>query len=262
MLYKGTDKDAFMRASSGGTKKSRSRKYQEYKEQNAKKRKKENTTPKFFQSIFTTIFPKQSVKIKSSVKPTQSKNAKKYIEKKNILDDVRDFRSSKIVSNISNNLAAFIIKCGGRRWNNDTKNYVRASIALAISEVTNKVLEKPQEIIENIKLFIEVEEQIYEIIVWIDKTTNLWETNEKSISLVNGDDIECVEYMHKYPQLAKSFQNVKVMKYKIGDKVLLNDGHLVRIISVNRDKNNYIAISLGKDKTKYIISDADILQLY
>ena len=68
--------------------------------------------------------------------------------------------------------------------------------------------------------------------------------------------------MHKYPRLAKSFQNVKVMKYKIGDKVLLNDGHLVRIVSVNWDKNNYIAISLGKDKTKYKISDADVLQLY
>lgn len=37
---------------------------------------------------------------------------------------------------------------------------------------------------------------------------------------------------------------------------------LVCIISVNNGKNNYIANSIGKDTTEYIISDEDILQLY
>ena len=38
MIYKGTDKDAFKRASKGLTAKSRSRKYRKYKAQNEKKR--------------------------------------------------------------------------------------------------------------------------------------------------------------------------------------------------------------------------------
>lgn len=262
MIFKGTDRDAFDRASKGLTKKSRSKKYQKYKEQNAKKREKEATTPSFLLSTYTPKIPKQAVRIKQPVMPAQSKRAKKFIEKKNILDDIRDCHSSKIVSNISNSLATFVVRCGGRQWDNNTKNFVRSSIALAISEVTNKVLEKPQEIIDNIKLFIKVGKLIYKIIVWIDKVTDLWTTNEKSISVTNENDIEYVEYTHKYPRLAKSIQNANEMKYKIGDIVLLNDGHLVRIISVNRDENNYSAISLGKDETKYIITDAEILRIY
>ncbi len=262
MIFKGTDRDAFKRASKGLTKKSRSKKYQKYKEQNEKKRKKEATSPSFFQSTYTPKIPKQAVRIKPPVMRTQNVSVKRFIENKNILDDIRDYRSSKIVSNVSNSLATFVVKCGGRQWDNDTKNFVRSSIALAISEVTNKVLEKPQEIIDNVKLFIKVGKLIYKIIVWIDKATNLWETNEKSISIVNEKDIEYVEYTHKYPRLAKSFQNANEMKYKIGDIVLLNDGHLVRIISVNRDENNYSVISMGKDKAEYIITDAEILRLY
>ena len=141
MIFKGTDRDAFERASKGLTKKSRSKKYQKYKEQNEKKRKKEAASPSFFQSTYIHKIPKQAVRITPPVMRTQNVSAKRFIEKKNILDDIRDYRSSKIVSNVSNSLATFVVKCGGRQWDNDTKNFVRSSIALAISEVTNKVLE-------------------------------------------------------------------------------------------------------------------------
>lgn len=257
MIYKGTDMDAFEKASKGLTKNSRSKKYKKYKAQNEKRREKEAAS-----SIFgPTLVPKISIKekrIRRIVKPTQNKQVKRYIEKKNILDDIRDYRSSKIVSNLSNNLATFIVKHGGRRWDNETKNIVRSSIALAISEVTNKVLEKPQKIIDNIKLFIKVGMSIYKIIVWIDEVTNLWATNEKSISIANDDDIEYVEYIRKYPSLAKSIQIANKMKYKIGDVVLLNNEQIVRIVSINIYDNTYKAISVDKNQKEYIITDKDI----
>lgn len=89
MIFKGTDRDAFERASKGLTKKSRSKKYQKYKEQNEKKRKKEATSPSFFQSTCTPKIPKQAVRIKPPVMRTQNVSVKRFIEKKNILDDIR-----------------------------------------------------------------------------------------------------------------------------------------------------------------------------
>ena len=103
---------------------------------------------------------------------------------------------------------------------------------------------------------------IYKIIAWIDKVTNLWATNDKSVSIVMENDIEYVSYIRKYPRLAESHRIIIDMKYNVGDTVLLNDGHAVRIISVNIDEKKYRAISLGKDETEYIITDADILRLY
>ena len=71
-----------------------------------------------------------------------------------------------------------------------------------------------------------------------------------------------MSYIRKYPRLAESHRIIIDMKYNVGDTVLLNDGHAVRIISVNIDEKKYRAISLGKDETEYIITDADILRLY
>ena len=76
------------------------------------------------------------------------------------------------------------------------------------------------------------------------------------------NDIEYVSYIRKYPRLAESHRINIDMKYNVGDTVLLNDGHAVRIISVNIDEKKYRAVSLGKDETEYIITDSDILRLY
>ena len=96
------------------------------------------------------------------------------------------------------------------------------------------------EIVDNIKLFIKVGKVIYKIIAWIDKVTNLWATNDKSVSIVMENDIEYVSYIRKYPRLAESHRIIIDMKYNVGDTVLLNDGHAVRIISVNIDEKNIV----------------------
>ena len=261
MIYKGTDLDAFARASVGLTKKSRSRRYKKIKAKNKKKRERESV------SLFSqkpAFIPKQPIRIPSSVQTTQYRYSTKYIEKRTILDDVRDYRSSKIVSNISNSLASFIVKCGGRQWDNNTRNLVRSSIALAISEVTNKVLAEPSKVIENIKLFIKVGNIIYKIIAWIDKMTNLWATDEKSISVVPENNVEYAYYLRKYPHLAESVQatNVKTtcMKYKVGDIVSLYDGPTVRIVTVNIYDNIYRAVSIDVEKNEYTITDDDICE--
>lgn len=264
MIFKGTDKDAYKKASRGKTPQKRSKLYKKEKAKNEKRRERNEMSQLIAMSHFTPKLPKQQVRTKPIIasRITQARQAPKYVEKRNILDDVRDYRSSKIVSNVANSLATFVVRYGGRQWDNDTKNLVRSSIALAVSEVTNKVLEKPMEIVDNIKLFIKVGKVIYKIIAWIDKVTNLWATNEKSVSIVMENDIEYVSYIRKYPRLAESHRIIIDMKYNVEDTVLLNDGHAVRIISINIDEKKYRAISLGKDETEYIITDADILRLY
>ena len=263
MIYKGTDKDAFKKASRGKTPQKRSKLYQKEKVKNEKRRERKEITQSIVTSFFTPKISKQQIRMKPAVtRTTQVRQVPKYVKKRTILDDVRDYRSSKIVSNVANSLATFVVRCGGRQWDNDTKNLIRSSIALAISEVTNKVLEKPMEIVDNIKLFIKVGKVIYKIIAWIDKVTNLWKTDDKSVSIVMENDIEYVSYIREYPRLAESHRTIIDMKYNVGDTVLLNDGHAVRIISINSDEKTYRAISLGKDETEYIITDADILRLY
>lgn len=62
MIFKGTDRDAFERASKGLTKKSRSRKYKKYKAQNEKKRKMELALLYPSKSSFTPKILKQPIK--------------------------------------------------------------------------------------------------------------------------------------------------------------------------------------------------------
>lgn len=261
MIYKGTDLDAFDKASKGLTKQSRSKQYQKYKAQNQKKREKEARGLFFAQLAYRTEIPKQSMKVKLSVdKKKHCGKSIKYVEKKTILDDIRDYRSSKIISDVANSLAVFVVRCGGRQWDNDTKNLVRSSIALAISEITNKVLKKPLKVIDNIELFIQVGQIIYKIIVWIDKNTKLWTTDDKAISTVTKDDEEYVDYIRNYPRLAAVTITVG-MKYKVGDVVLLNTGQTVCIIAVNIAEKTYRAVCVAADKKEYIITDADILRI-
>lgn len=264
MIFKGTDKDAFKKAASGKTPKKRSKIYQKEKAKNEKRRKRKEAS-QFSLSSFIPKIPKQTIRIMpTTAKTMQARRITKYVEKRTILDDVRDYRSSKIVSNISNSLATFVVKCGGRQWDNDTKNLVRSSIALAVSEVTNKALEKPLEIIENIKLFIKVGKTIYKIIAWIDKVTNLWVTDDKSISIASENDADYIGYIRQYPRLVQYIQTNlggSAMKYKVGDIVALNNGQTVYIFMINEDSKEYHVTSTDDDSKEYIVKECDISHL-
>ena len=271
-MFKGTDPDAFRRAGKGKTKFTRSLRYKFYKSQNANKR--ENTAsfpcPNPTQSTIiqsTTGQPPRRRAVTVSVSQKQrEQRGQSYREKENILDDIRDYRSSKIVSNISNNLATFIVRCGGRQWDNDTKNIVRSSIALAVSEITNKSLEKPMEIINNIKLFIKVGKTIYKIITWIDKLTKLFTTDEKSITIVSYNDAEYLEYIREYPRLSSSTQSIKVhnfgMRYKVGDTVLLKSGEIGKIVKVDTVAKKYYVIDICGAQKQFVITESEIDKIY
>ena len=271
-MFKGTDPDAFRRAGKGKTKFTRSLRYKFYKAQNTKKRENTASFPSSNPTQATLIQPaisKPSYRGRSvtvnSAQNQRVQRAQRYKEKENILDDIRDYRSSKIVSNISNNLATFIVRRGGRQWDNDTKNIVRSSIALAVSEITNKSLEKPMEIINNIKLFIKVGKTIYKIITWIDKLTKLFTTDEKSISIVSEDDVEYLGYIREYPRLISSTQSIKVhnfgMRYKAGDIVLLKNGKVVKITKVDVVAQKYYAVSLDREQVEFVITESEVSEL-
>lgn len=264
MIFKGTDTDAFKKAARGKTPKKRSKIYQKEKAKNEKRRERKETSH-FSLSSFTPKIPRQAIRVKpTTAKTTKARQVPKYVEKRTILDDVRDYRSSKIVSNISNSLATFVVKCGGRQWDNDTKNLVRSSIALAVSEVTNKALEKPLEIIENVKLFIKVGKTIYKIVAWIDKVTNLWVTDDKSISIASENDADYIGYIRQYPRLAQPKQSNSggsTMKYSVGDIVALNNGQTVYILMVDEDSKEYHVASTDDDSKEYIVKECDISHL-
>lgn len=265
MIFKGTDTDAFERASSGKTEGARRRLYKKYKKQNDKKREREANSRNERIVPRAPYFPKQQAVAKlPAASITTYRRPTNYVERKTILDDIRDYRSSKIVSNVANSLATFIIRCGGRQWDNDTRNFVRSSIALAISEVANKTFEKPLQIVDNIKLFIKVGKIIYKVVTWIDKVTNLLVTNDMSICIVKDNDFEYLSYIRKYPRLAESINSsngrTSNMKYKIGDIVLLNNGQTVKIIMINFVDKTYCAVSTTEVKKEYIIKDADVLK--
>lgn len=199
-MFKGTDRDAYKRAGKGRTAESRSRLYQKYKKQNNRRR----VISDIKQSLlggksYSNTVPKTRQPIKRGVQSPKVK----YYAKNTILDDIREYRSSKIVSNISNSIATFIVRKGGARWDNNTKDIVRSTIALAISEVTKKVLEKPLEVVDNVELFIKVGQIIYKVIVWLNKNTGLWETNDHSVSVVKDTDKKYLEYAKKYPKLVR-----------------------------------------------------------
>lgn len=180
-MFKGTDRDAYKRAGKGRTAESRSRLYQKYKKQNNRHRVISDIKQSLFGGkSYSDPVPETRQPIKRGVQSLKVK----YYAKNTILDDIRKYRSSKIVSNISNSIATFVVCNGGRKWDNNTKDIVRSGIALAISEVTNKVLEKPLEVVDNVELFIKVGQIIYKVIVWLNKNIGLWETNDHSVSVV------------------------------------------------------------------------------
>lgn len=261
-LFPGTDEDAFNKAAKGKTKDERRKLYKIFKKQNEEKIKQKQNLLNFLNSTYDS--DKSNV-VSPDIYLTQSKRIIKFKAKKTILDDLRDFRSSKIVSNVSNCIATFIVKCGGQSWENDTKNDVRSTIAFIISEVTNKVLEKPLQIIENVKFFIKVGKTVYKIVSWIDKTTTLLITDEDSITIVNESNKEYLKFLRKYPQLNITIPSPKTdiadMKYKVGDIVLLTDNHKVKIITINISDETYDAIDIEDNNKIYTIKETDICNL-
>lgn len=218
MPFKGTDLNAWDKAKKGKTPAQRSRIYKLEKEKNEKDRKRSYSVPSVNLSTYkpkTTTkssFAKpkyiQSETIKKPVISNSQSLKNKYVPKQLILDDIREYRSSKLISNISDGLATVIMKTTrNKNMTNVQMNLIRSSVALVTSEVINRALEKPLEIIDNIKMFIKVGKAVYKVIIWFNDEIASYEVQENSIENVSPLSNEYRRFLRQNPKIKNVYRH-------------------------------------------------------
>lgn len=144
----------------------------------------------------------------------------KYVPRQLILDDLREYRSSKIISNISNGIAAFLMKTtSGRNMYNYDKNVFRSTVAFVTSEVINKALEKPLEIIANIKMFIKVGKAIYKVSAWFNEQTQVYEVKNESTKKVSSLSREYRKFISDNPKIKQVYKHPADVQNLLGKVV-------------------------------------------
>lgn len=172
-----------------------SRRYKKYKRQ--------DTFIEIIKSIIPTNKPKQT-------SPKQCKNTKtsqKYIPKKTILDDLREHRSSKTISAISNSFAQFIIKGTAQDLNNSQKNAIRSIVAFATSEALSKAFEKELDVLEKVKTFIKIGQTVYKVVLWYDEHSNSYKTDSKNIKQISVHSLEYTRFLINHPIVKEVYEN-------------------------------------------------------
>lgn len=144
------------------------------------------------------IPPKQS---------TTNSHIRKYIPKQLILDDLREYRSSKIISSVSNSFAEFIVKTTTRELTNYQKNVLRSIIALATSEALNKTFEKELDAIDKVQTFVKIGKVVYKVILWYDEQSKTYRTDSKHIKKVPEFSIQYNHFLSKHPVLKEIYNN-------------------------------------------------------
>lgn len=216
VLIPGTDPIAFKKGAKGKTPAERSEIYHREKQKNEKK--------EFWKSFLGSGVSRDNQNTRIINPPTQrvvqtKKSVKKYHYKKTILDGLRDYRSSAVVSNISNVLATFIVKTTGQGLDNKSKNILRATIAFVSSEVFNKIFEEELETIERVKLFIKIGKTVYRIGVWLDERDNSIKFNENKIRQVSTGSWGYKAFLRKHPTIS-SYYNA--LEYCLSKEEILN----------------------------------------
>lgn len=154
----------------------------------------------------------------------------KYVPKRVILDDLREYRSSKTVSSISNSLAEFMIKTAAKNLKNSQKNALRSMVAFVVSEALNKAFEKELNTVEKVKTFIKVGQTIYKVVLWYDEHSKTYKTGSKYIKKSCKYSLQYKHFLKKHPTL-KSVYNCEycltLEDFKSG-KTCLSKEHLER----------------------------------
>ena len=148
---------------------------------------------------------RQTSRIKATTKKKQTNI--KYVPKKLILDDIREFRSSKIISSVSNSFAEFIVKTTAQTLDNSQKNGLRSVIALATSETLNKAFEKELSTLDKIKTFVKIGKLIYKIILWYDEKTQEYRTDENNIQIAKKWSFEYNWFLMRHQTLKAIYSN-------------------------------------------------------
>lgn len=144
----------------------------------------------------------------------------KYVPRKLILDEIREYRSSRIISHISDGVVTCLIKKNCKNMTNDQKNMLRSILAFIISETINKALEKPLKIVDNIKMFIKVGKIIYKVIMYFDEKIKEYRLLEDKITEVINNDSEYLKYLDKHPTIKHLENRMAILDY-LGKEVIV-----------------------------------------
>lgn len=273
MPFKGTNTEAYKRASRGKTKKERSRIYYQEK----KKLEKHSS---FFSTSKDLIFDsnskennvpkKKKTPISTTSKIEHKTQRTKFVPQKSILDDIRDYRSSKIISHISDGLATILVKISCNDMSNDQKNMLRSTIAFIASETINKSLERPLKVIDNIKMFVKVSKVVYRVLMYFDEKLNEYCINKNEIVAVRSNDSEYLAYLDKHPKIKWLEKKFEILDY-LGKEVFVKiDRPLGSVHPEYSDliyKINYgylpnTCASDGKEQDAYIVGVDEPIQEY
>lgn len=273
MPFKGTNIEAYKRAKRGKTKKERSKIY--YQE----KKKLENPFS-FFEWIKkllnesneeqTNVIKKKETNTFPVPKMKTRETQTKYVPRKLILDEIREYRSSKMISHVSDSIATFFVKMSCKNMSNNQKNILRSTIAFIASETFNKALEKPLRVIDNVKMFIKVSKIVYKIVLYFDKKLNEYCVDEDNITIVRNNDLEYLEYLDKHPTIKQLEKKIAILDY-LGKEVFVkidrplgsvhpehagfvypvNYGYLPNIYTLDGEKQNAYVLGINEPIKEY-----------
>ena len=203
-IYKGTDANAFKKASIEKTPKKRSERYYKEKAKNEKKKSLFSTDNYKLHSVKCSAVTSLNATVKNTNKSRSlNKPNKRKLDfrcKKTIIDDLRNYRNSEFISKACDVFAIAVVKTTGKSLSNTEKNILRSTISFVASEVFNKVFEEEKEFIEKVKLYIKIGKFIYKVISWIDEKTNEIRVAE-TVERVPFETLEYKAFLSKYPSV-------------------------------------------------------------
>lgn len=160
---------------------------------------------------------------------------KRFVPKQIVLDDLREYRSSKIISSVSNAFATFVVKATAKPLSNSQKNVLRSIIALATSETLGGALKKELETIDKIKTFVKVGQTIYKIVLWYDENAQEYRTDTRHIKKVKGFSLQYKHFLRTHPILKEIYSNqscLSLEEIQSGQKCSVKE-HLDRMYCIS-----------------------------
>lgn len=203
-IYKGTDANAFKKASIEKTPKKRSERYYKEKAKNEKKKSLFSTNNYKFHSVKRSAVTSLNATVKNTNKSRSlNKPNKRKLDfrcKKTIIDDLRNYRNSEFISKACDVFAVAVVKTTEKDLSNREKNLLRSTISFVAAEVFNKVFEEEKEFVEKVKLYIKIGKFIYKVISWIDEKTNEIRMAE-TVERVPFETLGYKAFLSKYPSV-------------------------------------------------------------
>ena len=240
-IFKGTDADAYKKASGEKTPKKRSERYYKEKAKNEKKKSLFSTDNYKFHSVKRSAVTSLNATVKNTNKfRSLNKPNKRKLDfrcKKTIIDDLRNYRNSEFISKACDVFAVAVVKTTGKDLSNREKNLLRSTISFVAAEVFNKVFEEEKEFVEKVKLYIKIGKFIYKVISWIDEETKEIQVERKAEKLM-FETLEYKTFLSKYPSINSYY---RLAEHCLSKDEVLNGRKCLKVsllASKNIEKNN------------------------